>query len=335
MKSAAHIRARLVAAKICNSLVGVGDIERPARFDGDSRAVLHGNETESRILDGVLCGIPIAPCVAGTLLVAELLIDIADNHFWLVVVHHPECEVERVGADIDKRTAALLILVEENAPCRNSSAAQCDGAAVIDIAEIAVVARLLEIERIGSPALLIADSQLLAGALCGLVHFLRLGIGLCHGLLTHDMLARFERVYCDERMRAVRSADMNAFNALVLEQLSVIRIDFCALNAELLCRLYGSLINDIAESDHLGLFDFFERGHMLAVGDSAAADDAYSDFSSHIVSPIVFKIYYIPFSVSITPTSGAFQKSKSPLRKEKRPKRRRDCFEQAAIFQKC
>lgn len=32
---------------------------------------------------------------------------------------------------------------------------------------------------------------------------------------------------------------------------------------------------------------------MLAVGDSAAADDAYSDFSSHIVSPIVFKIYYI------------------------------------------
>ena len=149
------------------------------------------------------------------------------------------------------------------------------------------------------------------------------------------MLARFERVYCNERMRAVRSADMNAFNALVLEQLSVIRIDFCALDAEFLCRLYGSLLNDIAESDHLGLFDFFERGHMLAVGDSAAADDAYSDFSSHIVSPIVFKIYYIPFSVSTTPTSGAFQKSKSPLRKEKRPKRRRDCFEQAAIFQKC
>lgn len=168
-----------------------------------------------------------------------------------------------MGADIDKRAAALLILVEENAPCRNGSAAQRDGAAVIDIAEIAVVARLLEIERIGSPALLIADSQLLAGALCGLVHFLRLGIGLCHGLLTHDMLARFERVYCDERMRAVRSADMNAFNALVLEQLSVIRIDFCALDAELLCRLYGSLLNDIAESDHLGLFDFLSAGICL------------------------------------------------------------------------
>ena len=94
-------------------------------------------------------------------------------------------------------------------------------------------------------------------------------------------------------MRAVRGADMNTLDALILEQLSVIRIDFCALDAEFLCRLYGSLLNDIAESYHLGLFDFFERGHMLAVGDSAAADDAYSDFSSHIVSPIVFKIYYI------------------------------------------
>ena len=70
-------------------------------------------------------------------------------------------------------------------------------------------------------------------------------------------------------------------------------------------------------------------------GDSAAADDAYSDFSSHIVSPIVFKIYYIPFSVLISPVLETFQKSKPPLRKEKRPKRRRDCFEQAAIFQKC
>ena len=327
MKSAAHIRARLVTAKICNSLVGVGDIERPARFDGDGRAVLHGDEAESRILDGVLRGIPFAPCVAGALLIPELFVDVADYHLGLVVVHHPKGEVERVGADIDKRTAALLILVEENAPGRNRSAAQCDGAAVINIAEVAVVARLLEIERIGSPALLIADSQLLAGALCGLVHFLRLGIGLCHGLFAHNVLARFERVYCDERMRAVGGADMDALYALILEQLSVIGIDLCALDAELLCRLYGSLLNDIAESDHLGLFDFFERGHMLAVGDSAAADDAYSDFSSHIVSPIVFKIYYIPFSVSITPTSGAFQKSKSPLRKEKRPKRRRDCFE--------
>ena len=335
MKSAAHIRARLVAAEICNSLVGVGDIERPARFDGDGRAVLHGDEAESRILDGILCGIPIAPGVAGTLLIAELLIDIADDHLGLVVIHHPECEIERVGADIDKRTAALLILVEENAPGRNSSAAQRDGAAVIDIAEVAIVARLLEIERISSPALLIADSQLLAGALRGLVHFLCLGIGLCHGLLTHDMLARFERVYCNERMRAVGGADMNALDALVLEQLSVIRIDFCALDAELLCRLYGSLLNDIAESNHLGLFDFFERGHMLAVGDSAAADDAYSDFSSHIVSPIVFKIYYIPFSVLISPVLETFQKSKPPLRKEKRPKRRRDCFEYVAIFQKC
>ena len=63
-------------------------------------------------------------------------------------------------------------------------------------------------------------------------------------------------------MRAVRGANMNTLDALILEQLSVIRIDFCALDAEFLCRLYGSLLNDIAESDHLGLFDFFERGHM-------------------------------------------------------------------------
>ena len=92
---------------------------------------------------------------------------------------------------------------------------------------------------------------------------------------------------------------MNTLDALILEQLSVIRIDFCALDAKFLCRLYGSLLNDIAESYHLGLFDFFERGHMLAVGDSAAADDAYSDFSSHIVSPIVLRYIIYTFIISL------------------------------------
>ena len=299
MKSAAHIRARLVAAEICDGLVGVGNIESPARFDGDSRAVFHGNKTEGRILDSVLRGIPFAPCVAGALLIPELLVDVADYHLGLVVVHHPKGEVERVGADIDKRTAALLILVEENAPGRNRSAAQGDGAAVIDIAEVAVVARLLEIERISSPALLIADSQLLAGALRGLVHLLCLGIGLCHGLFAHNVLARLERIHRYKRMRAVGGADMDALYALVLEQLSVIGIDLCALDAELLCGLYRSLLDDIAESDHLGLFDLFKCGHMLAVGDAAAADNAYSYLSFHIASPVLYSVYLRYINISL------------------------------------
>ena len=105
-----------------------------------------------------------------------------------------------MGTDIYERTAALLILVKEHAPCGHSPAAKRDSSAVIDIAEIAVFTRLLEIEGVGSPAGLIADGQLLAGALRSLTHSLCLGIGLGHGLFAHDMLARLKSVNSYESM---------------------------------------------------------------------------------------------------------------------------------------
>ena len=54
-------------------------------------------------------------------------------------------------ADIDKRTAALLIFVKEYAPGRNGSSADCESSCVIDFTEVTVFTALLEIKSIVSP----------------------------------------------------------------------------------------------------------------------------------------------------------------------------------------
>ena len=134
----------------------------------------------------------------------------------LVVVRDPKGKVERVGSDIDKGTAALLILVDKYAPCRNCTAANCDSLGVVNVAEGTVLCFLLEIKHLGSVAVLITDAELLAGALSRIKHllcFLRVD---SHRLLAHYMLACLESVDGDEAVRTVGRAHMNHVDGLVL-----------------------------------------------------------------------------------------------------------------------
>ena len=71
---------------------------------------------------------------------------------------------------------------------------------------------------------------------------------------------------------------MDGDYALILEQLFIVGVDFCIGGAVFLCGLNCSLLNNVAESNHFDLFNIFKGGQMLAVGDTAAADNAYSDF---------------------------------------------------------
>ena len=76
-------------------------------------------------------------------------------------------------------------------------------------------------------------------------------------------------------MLAVRGQNVNDVQ-IELEQLVVIGKYLRARNAEFLRGLLCALFNDVAERDHLHVVQLLERGHMLAVRNAAAADDADS-----------------------------------------------------------
>ena len=81
----------------------------------------------------------------GDCLVVESMVCSTDAVLWLVVIHGPKCEVKSVSSDVDKGTAALLMLVEEYAPCGNCTASQSDSTCVVDITEGAGKSRILEV----------------------------------------------------------------------------------------------------------------------------------------------------------------------------------------------
>ena len=102
----------------------------------------------------------------------QLFIGCTDAVLGFVVIHAPESEVECVSTDIDERTAALLVFIEEHAPCGNGTSSESDRFCVINIAESAFIAFALDIERIGALSVLITDGELFAGTLCGVNHLL-------------------------------------------------------------------------------------------------------------------------------------------------------------------
>ena len=65
----------------------------------------------------VYFGIPVAPGVAGAVgdVVSQLAVFGAHAELGLVVVHNPQRHIQRVGAYVDKRAAALLVFVEKHA----------------------------------------------------------------------------------------------------------------------------------------------------------------------------------------------------------------------------
>ena len=95
------------------------------------------------------------------------------------------------------------------------------------------------------------------------------------------MLAGVKRVDGDLGVFLVRRADVYHFDGRILQKLFIIGINLGVGRSELfLCflRLFG---DNIAKSDHTDVFDFLERGHVLAVGNTAAADDADIHNSFH------------------------------------------------------
>ena len=72
---------------------------------------------------------------------------------------------------------------------------------------------------------------------------------------------------------------MHDLDALILEQLLVVGVDLGVRGAVVRGCLDGALLDDVAERDHLHLGDLAQRGHVLVVGDAAAADDADANLS--------------------------------------------------------
>ena len=144
-ESVNHVSACLCSANGGLSLANVESVECPRGLKNDSSAVLHYDKSESGILNGELLGIPVAPSVACVLIVVELVEGSTNAILRLVVVHSPEGEVESVGTDVDKGTAALLILVNKYAPCRNCSSTKRCCLCVVNITERAFLSLALEV----------------------------------------------------------------------------------------------------------------------------------------------------------------------------------------------
>ena len=179
-------------------------------------------------------------------------------------------------SDIDKGPAALLVLIDKYAPCRNRTAANCDSLGVVNVSEGTVFRFLFKIKHLGSVTVLITDAELLAGALSRIKHllcFLRVD---CHRLLAHYMLACLESVNGDKAVRTVGRAHMNNVDGLVLEKLLIVRIYLRVLGTVVLCCLLCLLLNDVAECNHFHILDRSESGHMLTVCDTAASDNTDS-----------------------------------------------------------
>ena len=93
------------------------------------------------------------------------------------------------------------------------------------------------------------------------------------------MLARLQRGHRDFTVGAVGGADMHHVDAAVLKQLPIVLVHLGPRRAKFLGRLFGPLHDDVAERHHVGLVRLRPQGgHVLAVGDAAAADDADAKF---------------------------------------------------------
>ncbi len=208
-----------------------------------------------------------------------------------------------MGADVNQRTAALLILVQEHAPRRHGTPPDGSRLGIVDVAEGTGEALVLHVLRVGTLAALVADGQQLAGLAGGVQHLLCLGGIDCHGLLAHDVLARVQGVHGDEAVGAVGRADVHHVDGFVLQQLAVVGIHRRVGRAVVLLCFAGALLNDVAERDHLHTRYLPERRHMLAVSNSAASDNAdpHGLFVSHRKNSLLIKI---KFSMSGVPRAA-------------------------------
>ena len=154
----------------------------------------------------------------------HLFVRLTNDHFGLVVIHQIEREIQRVGGNINDRTAALFLLVEEHAPVRRAASADGKAVRVIDLAKLARFDVLLCIGAFRLVTVLIADGQSLARCFCRVKHSLGVSGGLCHGLFAHHVLACIKRVDRDLRVLQIGRQNVNDLDLLVLQELTVILI---------------------------------------------------------------------------------------------------------------
>ena len=103
------------------------------------------------------------------------------------------------------------------------------------------------------------------------------------------MLACFKSVNCDEAVRAVGGTNVNGNDALILEKLFVVGINFCIGRTVFFCSFNRSLFNDIAESNGFKEINIRDGTQVFAVGDAAAADNTNLDFFAQKKISFAFK----------------------------------------------
>ena len=107
----------------------------------DGGAVLELDQTEGAVFHLELGGIPGAHDVGRAADLGDLVEGGAEHGRGLVVVHHPQGQVEGMGGQVDQWAAALLLLVHEDAPDGHAAAPGGEGLGEVDLAEVARLAQ--------------------------------------------------------------------------------------------------------------------------------------------------------------------------------------------------
>ena len=263
---------------------GLQYVQRPGCFQINGRSVFHLYQAERGILYLKGLRIPWAEYVSfrAVRLASQLVEYLSGYGSRLVVVHHPQCDVQRMGSDVDQRTAALQRLVREYAPGRNRSSSQRMCLCKIDIPKLPCFTGSVQCLGIVTETVLVADGKFLAGFLPCVQHLLCvLGI-VRHRLFAHHMLACLKGSNRDRAVRHVGGTYVNHINlnARIRQHFLVIGVNLRALCAVFFTCLLCPLRNDVTERYHNSLVLIrLDRRHMLLICDTAASNDCYSQFA--------------------------------------------------------
>src|SRR5688572_17729433 len=119
------------------------DIAHKARFQGNRRAVVESNKANRKILNRKLLAIVLTPRVEVLRIPAHFLVCHSACANWFGIAHQIKGQVQNMHADIDKRTAALLFLIDKHTPTRNAAPAKRHRTGVIDISHMPLVDEVL------------------------------------------------------------------------------------------------------------------------------------------------------------------------------------------------
>ena len=120
---------------------------------------------------------------------------------------------------------------------------------MINLAELAAFDKLPDFHDIGVESVANAYVKNLARLVGNLLHFKRFGKNSCRRLFAENMLARFEKINCNNRMQVIVSADGNCVKLGIVQKIVIIDNRFAA--AVFLNAFFRSFGNNVAE-----IFDF-------------------------------------------------------------------------------